>query len=66
MLVDLADRSGLTITGFNHLELAEKVGASREPVTKILDEFREAGLVELGRRRIRVRDLARLRALAET
>ena len=66
VLVDLADRSGSTVTGFSHLELAEMVGASRETVTKILDEFREAGLVELGRRRIRVRDLAGLRALAES
>jgi CRP-like cAMP-binding protein len=38
------------------------IGALRETVTKILDEFQTDGLVELRRGRVVVRDPARLRA----
>ena len=45
-----------------HQELGDMIGALRETVTKILDEFQADGLVELGRGRILLRDVARLRA----
>ena len=64
VLVDLAGRSGSAITVFSHLEVAEMVGASRETATKILDEFQQAGLVELEPRRTAVRDSTRLHEVA--
>jgi CRP-like cAMP-binding protein len=44
------------IEGMSHQDLADTVGAYRETVTKILDEFEAAGLVALSRRRIEVLD----------
>lgn len=64
VLVRLADERGTTLEGLTHNDLAEMVGAYRETVTKALDEFKVRGLVELKRRRIVVRDLDALRALA--
>jgi CRP-like cAMP-binding protein len=49
-----------------HQEIGDMIGALRETVTKILDEFQADGLVELRRGRVVVRDPERLRArLAE-
>lgn len=48
-----------------HQELGDMVGALRETVTKTLDEFQADGLVELSRARIRLRDVAGLRARLE-
>lgn len=44
-----------------HQEIGDRIGALRETVTKILDEFQAEGLVELRRGHIRVRDPERLR-----
>ena len=65
LLLDLERTSGPTVEGFSHLDLAEMIGATRETVTKALDEFRAAGLVELGRRQLTILDRERLRAIAE-
>ncbi len=46
-----------------HEELAHSVGAYRETVTKILNEWRGHGLVELGRGRIVLLDTEKLRRL---
>jgi CRP/FNR family transcriptional regulator, cyclic AMP receptor protein len=45
-----------------HQEIGDMIGALRETVTKILDEFQAEGLVELRRGQVLVRDPARLRA----
>jgi CRP-like cAMP-binding protein len=55
------DRDGV-IERLSHQELGDMVGACRETVTKILAELEKEGEVELGRRRIRVLDRARLAA----
>ena len=65
LLLTLDHRSGPMIQGFSHLELAEMIGATRETVTKVLDEFREAGLVEIGRRQVTVLNRDRLQQIAE-
>ena len=44
-----------------HQEIGDIVGALRETVTKILDEFQSDGVIELRRGHILVRDPARLR-----
>ncbi|HKA51108.1 MAG TPA: Crp/Fnr family transcriptional regulator [Candidatus Dormibacteraeota bacterium] len=49
------------IEGVSHQDLADAVGAYRETVTKILDEFEAAGLVALGRRRLEVLDAEALK-----
>jgi CRP/FNR family transcriptional regulator len=46
-----------------HQELGEVTGLLRETVTKMLNEFRVAGLVELHRGRIHLRDVAGLQRL---
>jgi CRP/FNR family transcriptional regulator, cyclic AMP receptor protein len=48
-----------------HQELGDMIGALRETVTKILDEFQAEGLVELGRGRIALRDVDALRERLE-
>jgi CRP-like cAMP-binding protein len=53
------------VAGRTHQDLADMVGAYRETVTKLLDEFETGGWVELGRRRIRVRDRAALTAMLQ-
>lgn len=44
-----------------HQEIGDRIGALRETVTKILDEFQMDGLVELRRGHVRVSDPDRLR-----
>jgi CRP-like cAMP-binding protein len=46
-----------------HEELADMLGAGRETVTKVLNEWAQAGLVELGRGRVRLINPAALREL---
>ncbi len=65
LLLEFERKSGPTVEGFSHLELAEMIGATRETVTKVLDEFRAAGLVELGRRQLTILDREGLRAITE-
>jgi CRP/FNR family transcriptional regulator len=48
-----------------HSELADKIGAAREAVSRALLEFEKDDLVEVGRRRIAIKDLPRLRRLEE-
>jgi len=56
VLLQLAPAPDQVIEGVSHQELGDMVGAYRETVTKVLDEFQVAGYVELGRRRIRLLD----------
>ena len=46
-------------------DLARMLGVSREIVSKHLVLWREAGIVELGRRRLTIRDFQALRCLSE-
>lgn len=49
-----------------HQEIADRLGTAREIVSRVLGSFEMQGLVELGRRRIRIRDLGSLSSLAGT
>jgi len=60
-LLRLVDDDAVRAT---HQELAETIGAYRETVTKMLDEFQREGLVDLSRMRITLRDMGRLAAVA--
>lgn len=54
----------IEITG-THEELAQGVGAYRETVTKVLNEWRAEGIVELHRGRVVLLDIERLRTLSQ-
>jgi CRP/FNR family transcriptional regulator len=58
-----ADGGAPTIQA-THQALADELGSVREIVTRLLRSFEDRGLVELGRERITVRNLAALKALA--
>jgi CRP-like cAMP-binding protein len=53
------------IRGVRHQDLAERVAALRETVTDTLAEFKAAGMVELGWRKIVILNQERLRNIAE-
>ena len=52
-------------TAYTHEELGAMVGANRVAVTRALGRLHEDGVVEVRRRRIRVRDPEALRRVAE-
>ena len=54
------------IEGNTHQDLAEMIGTYRETVTQTLNDFKAQGLIEINRKRIEIRDTARLREIAET
>src|SRR6266571_1176969 len=58
------ERSGEAVP-ITHQELGDMIGALRESVTKVLDEFQRAGLVELSRGRIILRDVVGLQSRLE-
>jgi len=51
-------------TPYTHRELAAMIGANREAVTNALGDLRRAGMIEVRRRRIRVKDLPALGRVA--
>jgi CRP-like cAMP-binding protein len=50
----------------SHRQLAEMINAYRETVTKVLNQFRDARLLEIDRTTITLVNLARLRELAQS
>ncbi|AFV75696.1 cAMP-binding protein [Thermus oshimai JL-2] len=50
---------------FSHQDLARMVGATRETVTKLLGEWALAGVLDLGYRRLEIKDREALARLAE-
>lgn len=46
---------------YTHEALAEMVGTYRETITRVLNEFRSAGLIELRRGKVVILDSERLR-----
>lgn len=55
-LTRLSDEASDGLIHASHQELADLIGTYRETVTLTLSDFRERGLVELGRRNIRIVD----------
>lgn len=64
LLVDLSDRANGLIEGISHQALADRLGTYRETVSAILRDFKRQDLVELGYRRIHVRDAETLKEIA--
>jgi CRP-like cAMP-binding protein len=52
------------LNGLSHQDIAERLGVHRETATYALNELRSAGLIEIGRRRIKLIDSVALRAHA--
>jgi CRP-like cAMP-binding protein len=52
-------RGGI-LDGLSHQEIGERLGIHRETVTYALNELKAGGIIEIGRRRIRLLDEARL------
>jgi CRP-like cAMP-binding protein len=60
----LSDEASDRLIHASHQELADLIGTYRETVTLALSDFRERGLVELGRRNIRIVNRAGMESLA--
>jgi CRP-like cAMP-binding protein len=54
------------LDGISHQDLADAVGSYRETVTRVLNDFRRDGLIELDRLSITVKDADALRDLARS
>jgi CRP/FNR family cyclic AMP-dependent transcriptional regulator len=65
ILLRLSNEMPGTELRITHQEVGDLIGALRESVTKVLDDFQRAGLVELCRGRIIIRDVVGLRAYLE-
>jgi CRP/FNR family transcriptional regulator, cyclic AMP receptor protein len=67
LLLRLADeQSSDTIKGYTHQDLADMVGTYRETVTLTLNELKADGLLEIGRKRVLLKDRAALEQIAES
>ena len=68
LLLHLASEAGSDneVDGYTHQDLAEMLGTYRETITQTLNEFRQEGLVELGRKHILILDGMALETMAET
>ena len=64
-LLQLANDTTGKIEGVSHQDLADMVGTYRETVTRILNEFRSKGYIELGRLNVAILEEDALRAIAE-
>ncbi len=66
LLLNLAQEQGAEgeVCGYTHQDLGEMLGTYRETTTQTLNEFKSAGLIEIGRKRIRLLDAERLASLA--
>jgi CRP-like cAMP-binding protein len=61
-----AERNSADITGLTHQDLAETIGTYRETATQVLNDMKAQGLIEIGRKRIRILDAERLRQIAQS
>ena len=60
VLLRLSQGHNGEVVSITHQELGDMIGALRESVTKVLDDFQRDGLLDLGRGRITLRDVTRL------
>lgn len=67
LLLRLAEEQGNDeISGLTHQDLAESVGTYRETATQVLNDLKAQGVIEIGRKRIKVVDSIRLAEIAES
>jgi CRP-like cAMP-binding protein len=61
-----AERNSPDITGLTHQDLAETIGTYRETATQVLNDMKAQGLIEIGRKRITIKDPERLAEVANS
>ena len=67
LLLRLAEEQGSNeISGLTHQDLAESVGTYRETATQVLNDLKSQGLIDIGRKRIKILDAERLAEVAES
>ena len=68
LLIKLAqnDQGDKKVTGFTHQDLAEMLGTYRETTTQTLNDFKEQGWIEIGRKEITLLHMDKLEMLATT
>jgi CRP-like cAMP-binding protein len=65
LLLQLAEEKGSdTIVGLTHQDLGEQIGTYRETTTQTLNGFKTQGLIEIGRKRIKILDHEALERVA--
>ena len=64
-LLQLAEKADGKIEGVSHQDLADMVGTYRETATRVLNEFRSDGLIELGRLQVAILQPDELQAIAD-
>ncbi|GAC1637213.1 MAG: Crp/Fnr family transcriptional regulator [Herpetosiphon sp.] len=64
-LAQWAGRDGVTTGRWTHQELADMINAYRETVTKVLNEFRSAHLIDMDRQGMTLLNVAALREVAQ-
>ena len=65
LLLALANRHGVNVPRVSHRQLAEQINAYRETVTKVINQFRAAHLLEIDTSTITLLNLRRLEELAQ-
>jgi CRP/FNR family transcriptional regulator, cyclic AMP receptor protein len=66
LLLRLSDEQGSNeVRGLTHQDLAESVGTYRETATQVLNDLKTQGLIEIGRKRIRILNQEELQEVAE-
>ncbi|MBI4468748.1 MAG: Crp/Fnr family transcriptional regulator [Acidobacteria bacterium] len=65
LLLKLSNDGEQLIKGLTHQDLADMLGIYRETVTNALDDLRDDGLIEIGRKEISILDREKLREVAE-
>jgi CRP-like cAMP-binding protein len=61
-----AERGSPDITGLTHQDLAETIGTYRETATQVLNDMKAQGLIEIGRKRITIKDAEKLAQVANS
>lgn len=56
----LREAKGGVVSGLSHQDIGERLGVYRETTTYALNELKSAGIIEIGRRQIRILDTQRL------
>ena len=62
----LRESDGDSVDGLTHQDIAERLGVYRETATNALNDLKAASIISIGRRRITINAIERLRRIAES
>lgn len=67
LLLQLVEEQGTdgVLKGYTHQQLADMLGTYRETITQTLNEFKQQGLIQLGRKKIEILDIKALTDITE-